>query len=216
MRVAKKNKVAMRMFRFVQQKLMKRSFAHICIKADFPMPSNALYIANHSSWWDGLLLFELEQRGYIPNLFVMVDEQGIKKFPIFQWIGAYSVNQQNPKHIIESIRYTKSLLQDGKNICIFPQGKEWHLEQRPLYFQQGVAMIAKQVKDVPVVPITFYYTFRNERKAEVWIWIGKPIQYEDKWSREQMTQYFEEVVTEQLNALKKDVVQNDYTSFIKV
>ncbi|MBD8032157.1 lysophospholipid acyltransferase family protein [Solibacillus merdavium] len=180
------------------------------------MPSNALYIANHSSWWDGLLLFELEQRGYIPNLFVMVDEQGIKKFPIFQWIGAYSVNQQNPKHIIESIRYTKSLLQDGKNICIFPQGKEWHLEQRPLYFQQGAAMIAKQMKGISVVPITFYYTFRNERKAEVWIDIGKPIQYEDKWSREQMTQYFEEVVTEQLNALKKDVVQNDYTSFIKV
>ena len=216
MRVAKKNKIAMKMFRLVQRNLLKRSFAHIYIKADFPIPSNAMYIANHSSWWDGLLLFEMEQRGYIPNLFVMVDEQGIKKFPIFQWIGAYSVNQQNPKHIIESIRYTKSLLQDEKNICIFPQGKEWHLEQRPLYFQQGAAMIAKQMKNVPVVPVSFYYTFRNERKAEAWIEVGKPIQYEEKWSRERMTQHFEEIVMAQLDSLKNKVIQNDYTSFSKI
>lgn len=213
MRTAKKSKLAMNMFWLVQQYMLKRSFGKVFVKVEQPIQSNALYIVNHSSWWDGLLLFELERKGYIPNAYVMVDEKGMERVPIFQWIGAYSVDQHNSKHIMQSIRYTESLLQNGKNVCLFPQGEERHLEERPLQFQHGAAVISKRLNDVPVVPVTFYYTFRDKAKAEAWIVIGKPIEWQQNFNRQQLTQHFEEVVTAQLDALKKSVMQNDLENF---
>lgn len=206
----------MKMFQLVQHRMLMRSFSQIYLKMDSPTPPSALYLGNHSSWWDGLLLFQLEIKGFIPNFYVMTDQQGMEKVPIFKWIGAYSVDAQNPKHIIQSLRYTEALLQAQKNVCIFPQGAELHLEQRPLQFQQGAAMIVQRMKQLTVVPVTFYYTFRHEPKAEAWIVIGAPILYDANLNRGKLTEHFEQIVTNQLNELKTAVIENNQTGFQKI
>lgn len=159
-----------------------------------------------------LLLFELEQQKIIPNLYVMTDIEGMQRVPIFKWLGAYSVDASSPKHIMESLRYSKQLLGEQKNVCLFPQGMERHLEQRPLVFQQGAAMLLNRIS-VPVAPVTLYYTFRDEKKAEAWVWIGKSIAYEPGCKRAELTAQLEQAVTAQLDLLKACVIENNHEQF---
>lgn len=213
MQTARKNSVALWMFRLVQRRLLKQGFAQLYIKNEFSFPNGALYVINHSCWWDALLLFELERQGIIPKLYVMTDRRGMERVPIFKWIGAYSIDAKNPKHTVQSRRYSEKLLRARKNVCIFPQGQELHLELRPLQFQQGVAMLARRVPVVPIVPVTFYYTFRETRKAEAWVVIGEAISYDASCTREELTQQFEKRLTHQLDALKRAVIENNHTEF---
>lgn len=200
------------MFQLVQRRLLKGTFSKFYVKNDYNAADAALYLANHSSWWDGLMLFELEQQKMIPNLHVMTDIEGMQRVPMFKWLGAYSVDASSPKHIMESLRYSEQLLNEQKNVCLFPQGMERHLEQRPLAFQQGAAMVINRIS-VPVVPVTFYYTFRDTKKAEAWVWIGAPISYEPGCKRAELTVIFEQAVTAQLDLLKAYVIENNHEPF---
>lgn len=65
---AKKSKVAAWMFHLVQQRLLNRYFHKIWLAIEEPLPKNALFIANHSSWWDGLIFFQLEKRQKVPPI----------------------------------------------------------------------------------------------------------------------------------------------------
>lgn len=215
MHKAKKNKMAAWMFHLVQQRLLKRYFHRIWLYEEESNSTNALFIANHSSWWDGLLFFQLEKRGSIPPTYMMTHEDGMKKVPIFKWIGAFSVNPQHPKHVMHALRYAQQLLYENKSVAIFPQGQEIHLEARPLQFQKGAAYIAEKCPSTAVIPVTFYYTYRNNKKGEAWIKIGRAIDCKHP-SKQHVTQHFEDIVTKQLNSLKSDVITNNYEKYINI
>lgn len=209
---AKKSKIAAWMFHLVQQRLLNCYFHRIWLYTEEPLPSNALFIVNHSSWWDGLLFFQLEKRRKIPPIYIMTHEDGVKKVPIFKWIGAFSINPQNPKHVMQSLRYAQQLLDEDKSVAIFPQGQEIHLEARPLQFQKGAAYIAEKCPSIPVIPVTIYYTFRTNKKGEAWITIGRAIARKHT-TKQHVTQYFEDIVTNQLHALKSDVIMNNHGKY---
>ena len=172
---AKKSKVAAWMFHLVQQQLLKQYFSKVVVFSEEPIQSNALFIANHSSWWDGLLFFQLEKRCILPPIYMMTHEEGMKKVPIFKWHGAFSINPKSPKHVMHSLRYAQNLLENHKSVAIFPQGAEYHQEARPILFQHGAAHIAMKCPTVPVFPVTIYYSFRHTKKYEAWIYIGRSI-----------------------------------------
>lgn len=212
---AKKSKMAAWMFHLIQQRLLKRYFHKVWLTIEEPLPQNALFIANHSSWWDGLIFFQLEKRQKVPPIYMMTHEDGMKQVPIFQWIGAFSVNPHSAKHVMQSLRYAQKLLDQGKSVALFPQGAEEHLEARPLHFEKGAAYLAIKYPYIPVIPVTIYYTHRYTKKAEVWIAIGSAIHKGEK-NKEDLTQHFEEIVTAQLNTLKQDVVTNRNEKFINI
>lgn len=212
---AKKSKVAAWMFHLVQQRLLKRYFHRIWFYTEESIPTNALFIANHSSWWDGLIFFQLEKRRMSPPIYMMTHENGMKQVPIFKWIGAFSVNPQSPKHVMQSLRYAQQLLHEEKSVALFPQGQEAHIEARPLHFQKGAAYLAKKCPHIPVIPVTIYYTFRNTKKGEAWVYAGRAIAHE-KTAKQNVTHQFEVSVTAQLNALKEDVVTNNFKKYENV
>ena len=45
---------------------------------------------NHSSWWDGLVAFEISNRLKMDS-FVMMEEKQLKNLPLFRKLGAFSV-----------------------------------------------------------------------------------------------------------------------------
>lgn len=53
---AKKNPVATKMFQLVQERLLKGTFGKLYVKNDYNAADAALYIANHSSWWDAFIV----------------------------------------------------------------------------------------------------------------------------------------------------------------
>ena len=48
-----------------------------------------LLIANHSSWWDGLVTFYLNNAVLKTDLYAMMSEQGMKDFPFFNELGLF-------------------------------------------------------------------------------------------------------------------------------
>ena len=134
-----------------------------------------LYIANHSSWWDGLLLYHLWRRSGEHNHYVMMDEAQLSEYRFFRKLGAYSVDKSAAGASRASLRYTERLLGEGARVWLFPQGDIRHLESRPLELQRGAAHLLRRVPHTAVVPVTFYYTSGLHSKPEVSLMIGQPL-----------------------------------------
>ncbi|ANU27201.1 lysophospholipid acyltransferase family protein [Planococcus versutus] len=174
-----------------------------------------MFIANHSSWWDGLVFFYLNRTIWRHDIHMMMHEKGLKKHSYFRFLGAFSVNRQKPKDIVLSLQYAETLLRQGKSVVLFPQGDEFHLETRPLSFLAGAAYLMEKCPDVPIVPLSFYYSFGHQQKPELWIRQHDAISTDRiaHLTRKEKTVFLEELSTKQLDSLKKAVINEDSLAF---
>lgn len=196
--------------------LLRRSFANVFGQGIAPPPSQpVIFIANHSSWWDGLLFFFYNRSVWRTDIHMMMDEKGLKRYGFFRYLGAFSINREKPKDILASLQYAEGLLLSGKTVVLFPQGDEFHQEIRPLGYSAGIAYLMERCPDVPVVPISFYYSFRHEQKPEVWVHQGKPFHYGSVpgKTRKEKTAHIESSSIAQLDRLKGFVVAEETGAF---
>lgn len=213
---AKKSRLFEKGFAIYLLPLLRRSFSHLLGRNIREIPERpALFIANHSSWWDGLLFFLLNHTVWQHDIHMMMHEKNLKKYKFFRYLGAFSIDKQNPKGIIRSLQYAERLLADGKSVVLFPQGEEYHQEIRPLAFSTGIGYLVEKHPDVPVVPITFYYSFRHEQKPEVWIQQMPPLSIEEiaGTSRKERTAFLQDTVTTQLDELKNEAIAENVSAF---
>ena len=213
---AKKSPLFENMFEKYLNPLLRRSFANVFGNGITPTPSKpAIFIANHSSWWDGLLFFFFNRTVWRHDIHMMMDEKGLKQYGFFRYLGAFSINRSKPKDILASLQYAEQLLLSGKTVVLFPQGDEFHQEVRPLGYSTGIAYLMERCPDMPVVPISFYYSFRHEKKPEVWVQQGEPFLYSSLpgTSRKEKTAAIEEAAIRQLDRLKSFVVAEKTDAF---
>ncbi|KOF12041.1 acyl-phosphate glycerol 3-phosphate acyltransferase [Planococcus glaciei] len=215
---AKKMPLFENAFELYLNPLIRRSFANVFGRDIVQPPSQpVLFIANHSSWWDGLLFFFLNRSVWRHDVHMMMDEKGLKRYGFFRYLGAFSINRSKPKDILASLQYAEQLLLSGKTVILFPQGEEFHQEIRPLGFSTGIAYLMEHCPDVPAIPVSFYYSFRHERKPEVWVQQGNPFYYKEirGSARKEKTGSIEQAITEQLDQLKSEVVSENTAAFRK-
>ncbi|MTH53302.1 acyl-phosphate glycerol 3-phosphate acyltransferase [Bacillus mangrovi] len=199
------------------KRLFRRHYRGIYLSAPSSLPPNALWCANHCSWWDGLVLHYINREYLKHDFHVMMHEKGLKEFPYFKRLGAFSVNRENPRDIVKAVHYGSSLLNEGKTVAIFPQGDEQHLEQRPLKFLSGLMAMAEKSPDTPILPMALYYSFGREQKQEIYAEIGEPVLYTSlPGSRKEKTKALEEQFTGQLDRLKQKVVTGDTKHFVNL
>ncbi|SFJ90542.1 1-acyl-sn-glycerol-3-phosphate acyltransferase [Halobacillus dabanensis] len=194
-------------------------FQNILVDApENPPNKKTLFLINHSTWWDPLLVFHLNDQIIRSDGYGMMQEDGLRRFPFFRSIGAYSVNSDNHRHLIESLRYSMDLLQASKTVWIFPQGAEQPLEKRPLEFFSGIAYLAQKCPDTNVVPISLYYALEHTKKPNAYITIGEPLDKERyrNLDRKSMTEHFEKKAEQQLDILRERVIHEDYEVFKKI
>lgn len=191
--------------------LLPRSFRRVSVSgkldAGVARERPILYIANHSSWWDGLLLYHLWRRSGEHNHYVMMDEAQLSQYRFFRKLGAYSVDKSSPGASRASLRYTESLLGEGARVWLFPQGDIRHLESRPLELQRGAAHLLRRVPQTAVVPVTFYYTSGLHSKPEASLTVGEPI--EEDWAAlggQAATQRLTDALTGQLDRHRARVI----------
>ncbi|KSU89271.1 hypothetical protein A2U94_00400 [Bacillus sp. VT 712] len=96
---------------------------------------------------------------------------------------------------------------------IFPQGKEEHLEKRPLQFSDGPSFIMLKEKGVQAIPIAYYYSFRHDQRPELFIKVGKRIEVNTETSRSELTHKLEQAVTTELDSIKSKLVSEDLSTF---
>ncbi|WP_100372552.1 lysophospholipid acyltransferase family protein [Bacillus sp. FJAT-45037] len=195
--------------------LLRRNFYTVHLNGRVPETDRPiLLIANHSSWWDGLISFYLSEQHIKHDCYAMMGEDGLKEFPFFRKIGAFSVNPNNPRSLLQSLRYGKDKLARNQAVWMFPQGAEQHLEKRPLDFMGGVAYLLEDRPDVLVVPVTYYYTFMHEQQPELFIQIGTAIEHSDLGAdRTSKTVYLETYITKQLDHQKERLIQGNIEDY---
>lgn len=134
-----------------------------------------LYMMNHSSWWDGLVVYHLILQDRKRKHYMMMDEKQMKRYPFFRKIGAFSIDKSSVRGITESLRYASGLLKQKEAVWLFPQGDIYHQEARPLQFASGIGYLLERCPEAIVQPVTAYYSMTIHQKPVASLWFGDPI-----------------------------------------
>ncbi|MCA3249390.1 MAG: MFS transporter [Holosporaceae bacterium] len=119
---------------------------HLPIGTDRP----ALYVANHVSFVDGLLVGAALNK---PLRYVMLDRYyniwWLK--PLFRLMGVIPMATQG-KAMIKSLDQARTALLAGDSVCIFPEGalsRNGNMAE----FRPGFSRILSDLPDVPIIPV---------------------------------------------------------------
>ncbi|KIL25842.1 hypothetical protein B4134_2588 [Bacillus safensis] len=126
-----------------------------------------LYLANHSSWWDGLIIFLLTEKASGLDHYMMMEEKQLKQYAFFRKLGAFPVHKENLKSVKQALMMAKENMQAGRAVWLFPQGKIMHQDVRPLELEGGASFLVRQFEQVVVKPVTLHYTFNQFQKPTV-------------------------------------------------
>ena len=157
--------------------LFKRHFHSIQLLGPLPEIPNdlpLLLVPNHSTWWDGFFVYLLNKRIFHRTAYLMMLEEQLSKYWFFAKIGAYSIEPEHRRGIVESLAYTVELLdQQMSLVSVFPQGEllPWHV--RPLGYKRGVEWILQKYgKPVAVLPLAIRTEFLGEKCPKVFFLFG--------------------------------------------
>ncbi len=176
---ANKNKLAVEIFDRIIENMFRRSFTSVRVKnkqlyylrdTDY---ANLLY-GYHGCWWDGVLANLVFRKLYNSDFYMMIKD--LYRFPFLSKIGGFSIEKDSVYGKLKAINYAVKLLEDTKNsVWIFPQGKLFPQDSRPIKFESGIAHICSKVKGVNLIPVAYKYTFLQTSRPEIFVEIGKPV-----------------------------------------
>lgn len=192
--------------------MFKRNFHEIRLlgtRPEIPNPLPLLLLPNHSTWWDGFFVYLLNKRVFHRTAYLMMLEAQLTQYKFFAKIGAYSIEPENPRGVIESLEYTLELLSRERGlVVIFPQGEllPWHT--RPLGYKRGVEWILrKHGKPVTLLPLAIRTEFLGEKRPSVFFLFGDAYAFDP--ATFQGTDAIEKRQTELLNDLASRILRQE-------
>lgn len=176
-----------------------------------------LLYANHTSWWDGLVAFELSRRAGL-DAYWMMEERQLSRLRLFRRLGAFSVVREDAREAYRSIEYAAGLLNKGSAVWIFPQGEIVPSGKRPLAFYPGAAAILEKAERSASVPLAIRYEFRGGFKPDIFVSIGSVQRFEkdENAERKETTSRLEAALENELNKLAADLSAEQFESFIEL
>ncbi len=139
---------------------------------NIPEKGGALFVCNHVSFVDALLLTASTDR---PIRFIMYS--GIYELPYIKpfarILSAIPISSaQRPRDLLKALRTASEALRAGDVVCIFAEGQITRIGQL-LPFRRGMEQIMKDV-DAPIVPVgldgVWGSIFSFEKKRFLWKW----------------------------------------------
>lgn len=126
-----------------------------------------LLLANHFSWWDGFLMFQMNRKLFKKRFHVMVTEENYRNVWFLKYLGAFSVSRHS-KDMIRSLEYAGTLLNDNDNlVLIFPQGKLYSSHVKQVEFEKGLIKVinSSERKFQYVFAASFVDYFENRKPS---------------------------------------------------
>ncbi|HXW17524.1 MAG TPA: AMP-binding protein, partial [Candidatus Acidoferrales bacterium] len=120
-------------------------------RGNIPERGGALFVANHLSLVDALLLISSTDRAIRFMIFEEIyNHPGIK--PFAKLLRAIPVSsQQRPRELINALRTASDAIRNGEVVCIFAEGQITRIGNL-LPFRRGFERVMKGV-DAPIVPV---------------------------------------------------------------
>jgi len=139
---------------------------------NIPAKGGALFVCNHTSFVDALMMLASTDRAVRFIMFKDIYEQRWVK-PFAKILGVIPISsQQQPREMIKSLQAASEAIKNGEVVCIFAEGQITRIGQM-LPFRRGFERIMKDV-DAPIIPIAIdglwgsIFSFRNRKF--VWKW----------------------------------------------
>jgi len=164
---------------------LRRHFSRLSLFGELPDLSRDLPVIltpNHSTWWDGFFVYLLNKKLLDRDLYLMMTEEQLSRFPFFRRVGAYSIKPVAPRSVMQSLEYTVSLMENGQSgkprlICVFPQGSLEPWSRRPLEYRRGLEWVFYNAGGSAVVlPLAIKATVYREQRPEAFFLFGEAVE----------------------------------------
>lgn len=207
---AKESKLAVWFFDWYTRFLIWRTFKNVQIRQEyFPMnDSRTVYFMNHNYWWDGLLPLYLNRKLFHQKARALMEDKQMRQYPFFSKIGAFSINLEDARSSIRSLRYAVESM-ERKNACLFiyPEGKLTPTSNSKPEFKDGLSWLYQKIDGVDFVPIAFYIDFSKGSKPDLYISIGKLVNDHKLLDKNVLTDNFEKILLKEMQKIKSTIFQ---------
>lgn len=193
-----------RIFRVYVKWLFKRRFKNIWIHQEYhpSRKDRTVYFLNHTSWWDGLIPFLLNEYSFKQNGRAMMEYKQMRAYPFFKYLGAFSTMPHNRSHNLASLRYAvQSMHRPHASLFVYPQG-EIVRSDADMNFKRGIGWLSKQLDTTDFVPVGIHMHTIRHHKPELHLWVDKPAIPPETSDISVITAAFEESMTHVLCQLK--------------
>lgn len=204
---AKESKWFITLFDWYVRLLFRRRFKHVLLDQHYHpgSESKTIYYLNHTSWWDGLIPLLLNQKYFHQNARAMMEDKQMREHSFFKKIGAFSVNPDDPRSSVRSLRYAvESVSRPNSSLFIYPEGKIVPFSSEKPQFRKGLGWISNQCPGIDVVPIGIYIHTARYDKPELIIRVGKAVPVDHSMDSSVINEIFEAKMGELLAALQKN------------
>lgn len=175
--------------------------------------------ANHSSWWDGLVAFQIGRACALAQ-YVLMEERQLRKYMLFRKLGAFSVVREDARDAVQSIEYASALLRAdaSRALWIFPQGTTAPNDARPLKFYSGIAHVIKRTQRADVAPVALRYEFLEEFRPEAFARVGplERVEAGAGFDVKETTRRLSLNLTRTLDDLRADVLQSNLQTYVEL
>jgi 1-acyl-sn-glycerol-3-phosphate acyltransferase len=138
-----------------------------------------LLLANHTSWWDGFLLrdVQLALRPRSP-LYTVMTARELQRFPFLRRLGATPLDTDariGPLAMFRALG-TAAQRRPDCTIAFFPQGRIRPSWTRPLRFQRGLELLVRSIGSCNVVPVALHLEPLNAAAPTAFVMLGPVLQ----------------------------------------
>lgn len=163
---SRKSKIIFQFFSWYIAYIIKKDFSSYTYdRLQLKEDEAILLLANHFSWWDGFLMFQLNRVVFKKEFHVLVTEDDYRRQWYLKYLGAFA-SKSRGKDVVETLAYAGQLLDDPQNlVLLFPQGRLYTSYVNNISFEKGVMqLINASKKKFQVVFSATLTDYFNKRK----------------------------------------------------
>lgn len=203
---------AERIFRGYITALTRRHFRAVHLLGELPeLPADRplLLTPNHSTWWDGFLVYLLNREVLHRRLYLMMLEEQLARYRFFSRVGAFGIRPGLPREAVAALAYSARVLASPAHaLCIFPQGVLRPWAARPLNLQRGLERVLRfHGGPVALVPLSMRCELLADQRPEVFFLLDRCHAVNPE-SFSGMS-WLEQEMEEQLGRLEEAIVHGD-------
>lgn len=186
---------------------------------DYPAGRPLVLLANHPSWWDGVL-FMLLLRRLFPGrpCFFPIDAAALEKYRFMKRLGCFGIEQESARGAVRFLRTVREVVGSDPSHMLWMNapGRFADVRERPVPIAAGAVRLAEHVPGEALIgTLAFEYTHWNEKRGEALAAFGPAVPAGElaALDREARSERLRAMLTATMDGLAEDAVTRDPARF---